>query len=73
MNYDRLKLIYFFSIDEDEYMAVGISGSQTSSQMVGSDVAISYMDGLLGTTVDYNVTGKYPVRKILFYDQSSIG
>ncbi|KAG8187273.1 hypothetical protein JTE90_019162 [Oedothorax gibbosus] len=52
-------------IDEDEYMAVGISGSPTSSQMVGSDVAISYMDGLLGTVADYNVSGKYPCTNVL--------
>lgn len=50
----------FFS-DEDEYMALGISGSGTSSQMLGADVAVAYMDGLLGTTADYNISGKFPV------------
>ncbi|XP_054710992.1 protein Skeletor, isoforms B/C-like [Uloborus diversus] len=52
-------------IDEDEYMALGISGSETSSQMIGADVAISYMDGLLGTTADYNISGKFPCSNVL--------
>lgn len=52
-------------IDEDEYMALGISGSDTKSQMIGSDVAVSYMDGLLGTTADYNISGKFPCSNVL--------
>ncbi|GFU22530.1 hypothetical protein NPIL_175341 [Nephila pilipes] len=52
-------------IDEDEYMALGISGSETSSQMVGADVAVAYMDGLLGTTADYNISGKFPCTNVL--------
>lgn len=54
--------------DEDEYMAFGISGSETSSQMIGSDLAIAYMDGLLGTTADYNISGKFPVSNFYFWN-----
>ena len=46
-------------------MALGISGSDRSSQMIGSDVAIAYMDGLLGTTADYNISGQFPVSNSL--------
>ncbi|XP_022244635.1 protein Skeletor, isoforms B/C-like [Limulus polyphemus] len=46
-------------IDDDEYMALGISGSENSSQMLGGDTAISYIDGTLGITKDYNITAKH--------------
>ncbi|XP_042900194.1 protein Skeletor, isoforms B/C [Parasteatoda tepidariorum] len=52
-------------IAEDEYMALGISGSENSSQMIGSDVAVCYMDGLLGTAADYNISGKFPCSNVL--------
>ncbi|UYV78201.1 hypothetical protein LAZ67_16000469 [Cordylochernes scorpioides] len=52
-------------IEEDEYMALGISGSHNSSRMLGSDVAVSYVEGYLGVTVDYNITGPYPCSNIL--------
>ncbi|KAF8786535.1 Protein Skeletor like protein [Argiope bruennichi] len=52
-------------IDEDEYMALGISGSETSSQMEGADVVVAYMDGLLGVTADYNISGKFPCTNVL--------
>ncbi|XP_076331217.1 cytochrome and DOMON domain-containing protein knickkopf isoform X2 [Tachypleus tridentatus] len=46
-------------IDDDEYMALGISGSENSSQMLGGDTAISYIDGTFGITKDYNITAKH--------------
>ncbi|KAI1305994.1 Protein Skeletor, isoforms B/C [Halotydeus destructor] len=52
-------------MDDDEYVAFGLSGSKTSSKMVGADVAVSYMDGHLGHTVDYNVTDLYPCTNVL--------
>lgn len=48
-------------IDTDDYFALGISGAENRSQMIGSDVAISYLDGHLGFTYDYNISAKYPV------------
>lgn len=53
-------------IDPQDYIALGISGSENSTQMIGSDVAVSYLDGHLGFTHDYNITGKFPVcQKVL--------
>jgi len=48
-------------IDENDYIAFGLSGSDNQTKMIGSDVAISYMSGHLGVTHDYNITDKYPV------------
>lgn len=48
-------------IAPNDYMSFGLSGSKTSTQMIGSDVAVSYMDGHIGFTVDYNITDKFPV------------
>lgn len=47
-------------IQLDEYIAFGLSGSDNSSQMIGADVAISYLEGHLGYTFDYNITDKHP-------------
>lgn len=48
-------------VDEDEYMAFGLSGSTEKSQMVGSDVTIAYLDGYRGFASDYNITALTPV------------
>lgn len=45
-------------------MAFGLSGSETSSQMEGSDVTIAYMDDTRGYATDYNITANAPVRKM---------
>ncbi|GAB6018408.1 hypothetical protein CHUAL_000123 [Chamberlinius hualienensis] len=45
-------------VEENDYMAFGISGSENSTTMIGADVVITYMDGLLGHVVDYNMTDK---------------
>ncbi|XP_071955151.1 protein Skeletor, isoforms B/C-like [Antedon mediterranea] len=42
-------------VDVDEYMAFGISGSTTSTSMVGSDVAVTWFDGQTAQAVDYNI------------------
>ena len=52
-------------IRSNEYMAFGLSGSKNSSRMIGSDVAISFMDGHIGYTLDYNITGRFPCTNIL--------
>ena len=52
-------------IESDDYMAFGLSGSKNSSHMIGSDVAINYLEGHLGYTKDYNITGAYPCTNIL--------
>lgn len=46
---------------EDEYMSFGLSGSDTSSQMLGADVAVAYIDGARGYATDYNITSLAPV------------
>ncbi len=51
-------------VDKNDYIAFGISGSKNSSQMIGSDIALSYLDQHLGVTQDYNITGKFPVRHL---------
>lgn len=50
-------------VKEDEYMSFGISGSEERSQMLGSDVAVAYMDGFSGYALDYNITALTPVSK----------
>ena len=52
------------NIEENEYMGFGFS-EKGSSKMVGSDVAIAYIDGLLGYVDDYNITAKSPCSGIL--------
>lgn len=42
-------------VEEDDYMAFGISGSDTKSQMLGADIAVTYIDGHLGYATDYRV------------------
>jgi hypothetical protein len=42
-------------VDEDDYMAFGLSGSETKSQMNGADVAVTYIDGHLGYATDYKI------------------
>ncbi|XP_034949815.1 protein Skeletor, isoforms B/C isoform X2 [Chelonus insularis] len=52
-------------VAEDDYMAFGLSGSNTRSQMEGADVAVAYMDGARGYAIDYNITAKAPCGKTL--------
>lgn len=46
---------------EDEYMSFGLSGSETSSQMLGADVVVAYIAGARGYATDYNITSLAPV------------
>ncbi|KAL7302503.1 hypothetical protein TKK_0005146 [Trichogramma kaykai] len=52
-------------MDENDYMAWGVSGSDERSQMEGADLTVAYMDDTLGYAVDYNVTAKAPCTKVL--------
>ena len=58
-----IQLIANVDVDS-EYVGFGFS-PKGSSQMVGSDVAIAYIDGLLGFVDDYNITAKSPCSGIL--------
>ncbi|CAG9134831.1 unnamed protein product [Plutella xylostella] len=51
-------------IEDNEYMAFGISGSTTGSQMLGADIAVAYYDQKLqrAFATDYNVTDLAPAK-----------
>lgn len=48
-------------------MAFGFSGSEEAPQMLGADIAITYIDGFRGQAIDYNITDKSPVCRNIFY------
>ncbi|XP_045780249.1 protein Skeletor, isoforms B/C [Maniola jurtina] len=52
---------------DDEYMAFGISGSTTRSQMAGADVAVASFDRRFqrGLATDYNITAIAPCVQVL--------
>ncbi|XP_038219529.1 protein Skeletor, isoforms B/C [Zerene cesonia] len=54
-------------IGANEYMAFGISGSDSRSQMEGADVAVASFDAALqrGDAPDYNVTAPAPCVQVL--------
>ncbi|KAF7495422.1 Protein Skeletor, isoforms B/C [Sarcoptes scabiei] len=52
-------------LKKDDYMAFGLSGSDNSSQMLGSDIALAYMETHLGFVRDYNITGIFPCINVL--------
>ena len=52
-------------IDENEYMAFGVSKPQGQSSMIGADVAVAFIDGYLGVVDDYNITAKAPCGGVL--------
>jgi len=54
-------------IDEDNYMAFGFSGSEEMPEMLGADIALTYIDGFRGQAIDYNITDKSPVSKNNFF------
>lgn len=49
-------VVNFWPLDEDHYLAFGLSGSDTRAQMKGSDITIAYIDGYRGFVDDYNIT-----------------
>jgi len=48
-------------------MAFGISGSNTSSFMVGADVVVSWVDNGAANIVDYYLTSRQQVIQILLH------
>ncbi|XP_054258338.1 protein Skeletor, isoforms B/C [Macrosteles quadrilineatus] len=52
-------------VGEDHYLAFGLSGAPDKIQMLGSDVAIAYIDGYRGFANDYNITANSPCVKVL--------
>lgn len=54
-------------IGESEYMAFGISGNESSSQMLGADVAVAHFDARQqrGFATDYNITAAAPCVQVL--------
>ncbi|KAI5714930.1 hypothetical protein M8J77_007726 [Diaphorina citri] len=52
-------------VDEQSYIAFGLSGSREKAEMLGADVAIAYMDGYRGFALDYNITARSPCIKVL--------
>ncbi|XP_018791491.1 PREDICTED: protein Skeletor, isoforms B/C isoform X1 [Bactrocera latifrons] len=52
-------------VEKNDYMSFGISGSDTSSQMIGADVVVAYIDDIRGYSVDYNITSLAPCVQVL--------
>ena len=52
-------------VEIDDYMTFGISGSEKKSQMLGADVAVTYIEGHLGYAVDYNIDALAPCNRVL--------
>lgn len=52
-------------VDMDNYMLFGLSGSNERSQLLGADVAITYIDGFRGHAVDYSVSALSPCVQVL--------
>lgn len=52
-------------IDPDDYIAIGQAGPDLDKPMIGSDVAIVYLNSYLGYAIDYNLTNKFPCTNIL--------
>ena len=49
------------SFPTDQYMAFGISGSNTSTFMVGADVVVAWVDNGVANAVDYYLTSRQQV------------
>ncbi|KAK7024411.1 hypothetical protein SK128_026890 [Halocaridina rubra] len=62
---DQVTLELAAQIEENDYIAFGISGSPTEPKMMDGDVVIAYMDGYLGYLVDYNISSYMPCTELL--------
>ena len=56
---DHVILAFMFTIDQ--YMAFGISGSDTSTNMVGADVVVTWINDGGPSAVDYYLTDRQQV------------
>lgn len=52
-------------VEINDYMTFGISGSDKKSQMLGADIAVTYIDGHLGYAIDYHVDSMAPCVQVL--------
>ena len=53
-------------------MAFGISGSDTSTNMVGADVVVAWVDNGVANAVDYYLTSRQQVWLCIHYASSYI-
>ena len=49
----------------DQYMAFGISGSNTSTNMVGADVVVTWINDDGPNAIDYYLTSRQQVELML--------
>ena len=54
-----------FMFPIDQYMAFGISGSNTSTNMVGADVVVTWINDDGPSAVDYYLTSRQQVKLLL--------
>ena len=54
-------------------MAFGISGSNTSTNMVGADVVVAWFDNGVANAVDYYLTSRQQVWLYIHYGSSCYG
>ncbi|XP_076046264.1 cytochrome and DOMON domain-containing protein knickkopf [Oratosquilla oratoria] len=62
---DQVTLELTGRVGEDDYIAFGMSGSETEPKMEGADVVVAYMEGFLGYIVDYNISSYMPCTELL--------
>ncbi|RXG58005.1 Protein Skeletor, isoforms B/C [Armadillidium vulgare] len=53
------------NMDEDDYVAFGVSGSPTEIQMIGGDAVVLYRDVYNGYVKDYNLTSYFPCTELV--------
>ncbi|XP_069188345.1 protein Skeletor, isoforms B/C isoform X2 [Procambarus clarkii] len=62
---DQVTMELAAQVEENDYIAFGMSGSQTQPEMIGGDVVVSFMEGYLGNLIDYNMSSYTPCTKLL--------
>ncbi|XP_063612833.1 protein Skeletor, isoforms B/C-like [Penaeus indicus] len=62
---DQITIELAAQVEEDEYVAFGMSGDPHEPKMVGGDVVVAYMDGYLGYLIDYNISSYMPCTELL--------
>ena len=64
--------MYLLLFPIDQYMAFGISGSNTSTDMVGADVIVVWVKDGVANAVDYLLTARQQVNQKPFLPYVSI-
>ena len=57
-------MVIIFMLLIDQYMAFGISGNNTSTNMVGADVVVTWINNDGPRAVDYYLTGRQQVLSV---------